>query len=1571
MAVPAAPFTECPAVGADTSCGVLVQVTNGETNVYSDPGQGPYDGADDTLTGVVNNSSQPVSSLQLSSNTNLFGFDSDGLCTASPQPAGCPFGPTGYEGPGTSFSDISSDGSGGVVNFSPPLAPGATAYFSLEEALTGTAVFAGGPTLSEQGRGANPSEHVTVCFAKQPINCASGDFLHDFTDAKVPGRGPALQLDRSYASSAASVDGLFGFGWTDSYGMSLATDAAGNVTISQENGATVTFRALGFGVFSAPPRVLATLLHNSDGTYTFTRRANQIGYRFSGAGQLLSETDLNGATTTLTYTGTQLSTVTDPAGRTLTFSYTGTHIGKVTDPLGRTTTYAYDTAGNLAKTTDPAGRSFSFGYDTGHQLLTMTDPRGGVVTNVYDTTGRVVRQTDAAGLATTWAYAGDPTSPAGGSTTMTDEHGVVTAYAYANLELTALTRGAGTAAAATTSYSYDVATLGRATITDPLGHVTRNTYDNHGNLTSTTDPSGLRTSYAYNSLDEVTSRTTPSGETTSMAYDGTGNLLSMTDPLGKPTNYAHGDPAHPGDVTAVTDADGRTKTLAYDTSGNVTSSAVSPTATSTNTTKTVYDADGEQICQTAPYATVSCPAAGAARVAGTTTWSYNPDGQLTSITDPAGHVATNTYDAGGNLTATTDAIGNTTGTAYDADNRPTTVTKGTGTASAATTSTSYDQRPGAGSCPSAAAGAAYCTTQTDPNSNVTTTAYTVRGQVLSEIRPGGLTTNHQYDLAGNETGRTNPAGQATTYGYDPANRPTTINYSDGSTPNVTYGYDPDGRRATMTDGTGTSTYTYDPAGHLTATRDGAGNEVHYGYDGAGNATTVTYPGTKTLTRAVDGAGRLTAVTDWAGHTTTFGYDPNGNLATTNYPNGDTVTTTFDTTDQETATQVAPTGTPAAPLAALSNTRDANSQLTREAATTGLSRTTAYTYDAKLQLTSANGTAYSYDLAGNPTKLATTVTQTFDHADQLTTATSGATTTNYGYDQRGNRTTASTPTATSYAYTYDQADRLTTVTSTKPATPAPTVTKIAPASGPSAGGTTVTITGTGLTGATAVTFGTVPATSYTVVSDTSVTAVSPPGTGTADITVTTPGGTSAVTAADRFTYTTAPKPAVTAVIPNRGPSTGNTYAVIIGTNLAHATAVKFGTKPARFYQSRLFPMLIFVAAPAGTGTVDVTVTTAAGTSATSAADRYTYVPSKTRSTWQVPDFYATSPPATSASATTAPVKSAIAQTPPTTVATYAYDGNGLRTAKTAAGVTQHFTWDTSTATPELLTDGTTNYIYGPDGLPVEQIDNDGQAGYFFHDQLGSTRALLGADGKLAATYTYDAYGRAKTTGPATTPLTFTGAYSDTETGFSYLIHRYYDPATAQFLTVDPALALTGDAYRYAESNPANNIDPNGTWVHIALGAIVGAAAGAIVGGTTYAVNVWANKEPVTLNGFLGATVGGAVGGAITGACDTATVLAAAALCGATGGAAAEGVQQLFDWKFDPGKLAGAAAFGFVLGPLGKLMGTGDLFTLRGPRPWRLSNLWNTGKNTWRMFGNDLSGGFWDEFVKDSLRVRPNC
>ncbi|RXS80938.1 hypothetical protein EST92_16715 [Streptomyces sp. TM32] len=85
----------------------------------------------------------------------------------------------------------------------------------------------------------------------------------------------------------------------------------------------------------------------------------------------------------------------------------------------------------------------------------------------------------------------------------------------------------------------------------------------------------------------------------------------------------------------------------------------------------------------------------------------------------------------------------------------------------------------------------------------------------------------------------------------------------------------------------------------------------------------------------------------------------------------------------------------------------------------------------------------------------------------------------------------------------------------PAPPA-VITSISPTCGLTTGGNTVTINGSGFTGATAVSFGPHPATSFSVVNDNTITAVAPPGTGTVPVTVTTPGGTSN---AVNYTYQT--------------------------------------------------------------------------------------------------------------------------------------------------------------------------------------------------------------------------------------------------------------------------------------------------------------------------------------------------------------------------------------------------------------------------------------------------------------------
>src|SRR5262249_32584360 len=122
---------------------------------------------------------------------------------------------------------------------------------------------------------------------------------------------------------------------------------------------------------------------------------------------------------------------------------------------------------------------------------------------------------------------------------------------------------------------------------------------------------------------------------------------------------------------------------------------------------------------------------------------------------------------------------------------------------------------------------------------------------------------------------------------------------------------------------------------------------------------------------------------------------------------------------------------------------------------------------------------------------------------------------------------------------------------------PAVTSIAPTSGPSGGGTSVTITGTNFINGAAVAFGPAAAPGVTVNSATSITATSP-GTispSTVDVTVTTSGGTSATVLGDRFTYNTVIS-SVTSVSPNTGPTDGGTVVTITGTNFVTGSTVRF-------------------------------------------------------------------------------------------------------------------------------------------------------------------------------------------------------------------------------------------------------------------------------------------------------------------------------------------------------------------------------------------------------------------------------
>ena len=171
--------------------------------------------------------------------------------------------------------------------------------------------------------------------------------------------------------------------------------------------------------------------------------------------------------------------------------------------------------------------------------------------------------------------------------------------------------------------------------------------------------------------------------------------------------------------------------------------------------------------------------------------------------------------------------------------------------------------------------------------------------------------------------------------------------------------------------------------------------------------------------------------------------------------------------------------------------------------------------------------------------------------------------------------------------------------------APSVSSVSPASGPAAGGTAVTISGTSLTGATTVSFGGIPASTFTVNSASSITATAPPGTATSvvGVTVTGPGGTSTVTSSDSFSY----GPLVTSVTPHSGSHLGGTTVTINGVGLTGATAVNFGATSvtAGFTVNSTGTQIVLAAPPGVAGMVNVTVRVGSVTTTAGALDSYTY------------------------------------------------------------------------------------------------------------------------------------------------------------------------------------------------------------------------------------------------------------------------------------------------------------------------------------------------------------------------------
>ena len=899
--------------------------------------------------------------------------------------------------------------------------------------------------------GGSPDQNSSHCQCADPVNTATGEFWETKTDLSLPGRLP-VTASRTYSSLRANTSGLFGFGWSSPWDMRVV---AGSPTrVIHENGAETQFTPSG-NAFTADPDIFATLARDTTtGAYTYQRR-NANSFTFDTNGRLSSIKDRNGETTSLTWTAAVLTIKTSDA-RTLTGSLDASgRIVQLAGPGGRTIGYHYDATGDLDAVTDPDGKVWRYSYAS-HLMQSNSDPLGNTTTTAYDTSNRVTSQTNQRGGVTTFAYQGDLS---GGRTRVADPAGVVTHYYYRSglLWSRIINPDAGYPVSAVWKYAYDnYGSLIQTT--DSAGALTTATYDSRGNVLTSTDAAGLTTTWTYNSFNEPLTRTDNAAHQTTWTYDTKGNLLTTAQQLSSTvtaTTTLTRSSTHPADVLTSKDPDGRTTTLTYSNEGFV-SSTTAPDTGKRTTTGNPY---GQPLTTVSEKGNVT----GGTPATYTTSRAYDPRGNLTTVTAPAGRGSTFTYDDASRQITARDARGKTTTTTYGPDGAVASVTDPLNR----TTSTSYDiagrpvgiTAPDGGSVTQTYDSNGLVSTKTDPLGNApgataadkaahtTTFTYNAAGMLLTTQTPDpasagvSLTASVAYDAGERVASTTNPNGEAVTFTYNNVGRLASMKSPSGES--TTYGYDWAGNRTTITDGLShTTTTSYLASGRVQSVTDGAGNVTKYTYDTTGRLASVIDPrgncsgcsaGNYTSTTSYDVNGNVTRTTDNLGHGTTFSYDAADRLTGKTDPKSHTSSYAYDIADRLSSV--------AAPDGGITGFGydDANQ---RTSVTTPTLKIWTYGFDAAgrpSQTTDPLGQVSRrlYGLDGRQTSLVTaresgsgngTVAYGYDALGRLTTINpgSGGSVVTFAYD-KASRINSMTDGAGTQTRTYDASGRLTRVT----------------------------------------------------------------------------------------------------------------------------------------------------------------------------------------------------------------------------------------------------------------------------------------------------------------------------------------------------------------------------------------------------------------------------------------------------------------------------------------------------------------------------------------------------------------
>ncbi|WP_406354787.1 LamG-like jellyroll fold domain-containing protein [Streptomyces sp. NBC_00658] len=812
--------------------------------------------------------------------------------------------------------------------------------------------------------------------------------------------------------------------------VSNAYDPAGRLaTTADAMGATAAYTYYDDGLAAT---TTAKQVTQADGTKRdIVAEANT----YDSAGHLTRQVT-GGGKTTQTFTvdalGRTDSTVLDPGGlnRTSTFVYdrddqVTEQKQSITGDKSLTTTAEYDPAGNVTKQTVTDGTSThttTSTYDDRGLPLTTVTPRGNTTgadatayttTHRYDALGRLAQetapavQTEENGSAATTAKPATLTgyNTFGEATESKDARGKVARSEVDRLgRTTAVTLpdytppGGTTALTATARTTYTPLGLPQ-TVTDPLGRVTRYDYDQFGQLTTQTDPvADAAAALASETDSDLLAAAADGGGVTRHTWTPTGLQLSATDPTGARTEATYDELGRQLTATTVE---------RYPTTVNLTSGYT-------------WDDASNQTASKTPGGI-------------TTTSTYNPAGEVESLTDPAGTTRFG-YDGLGRQAETTDATNRWTTTTYDALGGATATTDyGTGTTALRTTTAEFDAEGN----PTAVISA-----QTKAR---TTYAYDALGRLTTQVEPvsatESITTTSGYDAAGNRTRLTDGRGNKTVYTFNSWGLPeSTIEPSTTAHPAAadrtwTTVYDKAGQPVTellpggvkresvydglgrLTHETGTGaeaattdrTLEYDLAGRLTAvgTADALTRDT-YTYNDRGQLLTAAGPG-GTSSYSYNADGSMTQRKTNAG-TTNYGYDSAGRFDWV----WDSITSNYVWYDFDAAGRLRLEQYASKPDGATSHTATAKRNYVYDS----LGRLNTDTVTTVDTATTVASTTYGYDLDDNLTSKKTTGTAgagtntySYDYANRMTSWAKDGTTVSYTWDASGNRTKAGSTTAT--------------------------------------------------------------------------------------------------------------------------------------------------------------------------------------------------------------------------------------------------------------------------------------------------------------------------------------------------------------------------------------------------------------------------------------------------------------------------------------------------------------------------------------------------------------------------------